>query len=138
MSVKLSQFKTYTGTENDGIGTNSMDTTGGSYFVDKTNEFVLKSTAGSLIAGVSLTEKAFASDNQTVTKARCGFMPTDVDNVYDVTISTGTITVVDEGKYFDLQSANVVDGSSESTTTGQLRMYKFVSATNSKFTIANV
>jgi len=137
MSVKLSEFKTYTGTENDGIGANSVDTTTGDCFVTKTNEFVAKSTAGSEISGVSLTQKAFASDNQTVAKARLGFIPTDVDNIYDVTITGGTITVVDEGKYYDLSDSVTVDGASESTTTGQLRMVKFVSATNSKFKIAN-
>ena len=57
MSVKLSEFKTYTGTENDGIGANSVDTTTGDCFVTKTNEFVAKATAGSEISGVSLTQK---------------------------------------------------------------------------------
>lgn len=137
MSVKLSQFSQYTGTEDDGIGANSVDTTSGGCFVTKTNEFVAKATTGSEISGVALTQKAFASDNQTVDKKRLGFIPTTVDNIYDVTISGGTVTVVDEGKYYDLLDSVVVDGTSESTTTGQLRMVKFVSATNSKFKIAN-
>lgn len=137
MSVKLSEFKTYQGTERTGIGTNSTDTTGGDCFVLKTNEFVLKATAGSAIDGVSITQKAYASDNQTVAKAPLNYMPLDTDSLYDVTITGGTITIVDEGKYYDLSDSVTVDGTTENTTTGQLRLVKFVSATNSQFRIAN-
>ena len=138
MSVKMSHFVSYTGNANDGIGANSVDTTGGRFFVTKTNEFVSKSVAGGEISGVSDTQKAFASDNQTVAKKRLQFIPTQTDVTYDVTITNGTITVVDEGKYYDLSDSVTVDGTTESTTTGQLRMVKFISATNSEFRIANM
>lgn len=139
MSVKLSEFKTYTGTARSGVGANSLDTSAGQYFVSISGNVVSKALAGGEIIGVSLTQKAFASDNQTNAAATVEYMPTDVDNIYDVTITNGTITVADEGKYYDLDatSGEVVDGTTESTTTGQLRMVKFVSATNSKFKIAN-
>jgi len=137
MTIKISEFKTYEGTERGWIGANSVDTTAGTYFVTKTNEFVALATAGSEISGVSLTQETFASDNQTVAKNQLNFIPSHVRNTYDVTISNGTVTIVDEGKYYDLQIATIVDGSSESTTTGQLRMVKFNSATNSVFEIAN-
>ena len=137
MTIKISEFKSYDWTERGGIGANSVDTTGGIFFVTKTNEFVAKATAGSEISGASITQKAYASDNQTVAKAALNYIPGDVDNTYDVTISNGTITIVDEGKYYDLQSANVVDGTTESTTTGQLRMVKFINSTLSTFKIAN-
>lgn len=137
MSVKLSEFKNYTGTERTGIGANSVDTTSGDCFVTKANQFVSKAVAGGEISGVSLTQTAFASDNQTVSMLPLNYIPTDVDNLYDVTISGGTITIVDEGKYYDLLDSVTVDGTTESTTTGQLRMVKFVSATNSQFRIAN-
>jgi hypothetical protein len=57
---------------------------------------------------------------------------------YEVTITGGTITIADETKYFDLSDSVTVDGTTESTTTGQLRMTKFVSATASVFEIANL
>lgn len=138
MSVKISHFASYTGNADDGIGSNSVDTTGGIKFVTKTNEFVALATAGSEISGAGITQKAFTADNQTVAKARLEFIPAQVDVTYDVTITNGTITVVDEGKYFDLADSVTVDGTTESTTTGQLRMVKFISATNSEFKIANV
>lgn len=138
MSVKLVEFKTYTGTERGGIGANSVDTSAEDAFVTISGNVVAKSTAGDEIAGVSLTRKVYASDNQTVAMAALDYIPVDVDNVYAVTITGGTITAADEGKFFDLSDAVTVDGTSESTTTGQLRMVKFVSATNSNFKIANM
>ena len=136
MSVKIHEFKNYTGTERAGIGANSVDTSAADCFVTIAGNIVSKSTAGSEIAGVSLTRKAFASDNQTVAQLPLEYIP--VDNLYDVTITGGTITAADEGKFYDLSDSVTVDGTSESTTTGQLRMVKFVSATNSTFEIANV
>ena len=137
MSVKISRFASYTGNANDGIGANSLDTTAGQYFVTKTNEFVNKSGTTGEVSGVSLTQRTFASDNQTVAKARVEFIPNQVDISYDVTISNGTITVVDEGKYYNLMDSVTVDGATESTTTGQLRMEKFINATLSRFRITN-
>lgn len=138
MTIKISEFKSYDWTERGWIGANSVDTTGWIFFVTKTNEFVTKATAGSEISWASITQKLYDSDNETVAKDALNYIPTNVDNTYDVTISNGTITIVDEWKYFDLQSANVVNWATESTTTGQLRMVKFVSATNSTFEIANI
>jgi hypothetical protein len=138
MTVKISRFASYTGNELDGIGSNSVTTVGATKFVTKTNEFVALATAGSEISGASITQKAFDSDNQTVAKARLGYIPAHVDITYDCTISNGTITVVDEGKYYDLMDSVTVDGATESTTTGQLRMVKFISATNSQFGIVNL
>jgi S-adenosylhomocysteine hydrolase len=138
MTVKIARDASYTGNANDGIGANSADTTGGRFFVSKTNEVVSKAGTTGEVAGVSHTQKVFASDNETVAKARIEFIPANVDITYDVTITNGTITVVDEGKYYNLTAAgDTVDGTTESTTTGQLRMVKFNSATNSTFRIAN-
>lgn len=47
-----------------------------------------------------------------------------------------TVTIADEGKYFDID-ANGVDGSSESATTGQVRMLKYISAVSGEFEIVN-
>jgi hypothetical protein len=138
MTVKIARFASYTGNELDGIGSNSVTTVAATKFVTKTNEFVALATAGSEISGASITQKAFDSDNQTVAKARLAYIPNHVDITYDCTISNGTITVVDEGKYYDLMDSVTVDGATESTTTGQLRMVKFNSATNSTFRIVNL
>jgi len=138
MTVKIARFASYTGNELDGIGSNSVTTVAATKFVTKTNEFVALATAGSEISGASITQKAFDADNQTVAKARLAYIPNNVDITYDCTISNGTITVVDEGKYYDLMDSVTVDGATESTTTGQLRMVKFNSATNSTFRIVNL
>jgi len=138
MTVKIARFASYTGNELDGIGSNSVTTVAATKFVTKTNEFVALATAGSEISGASITQKAFDADNQTVAKARLAYIPNHVDITYDCTISNGTITVVDEGKYYDLMDSVTVDGATESTTTGQLRMVKFNSATNSTFRIVNL
>lgn len=138
MSVKISKFKTYTGDEGTGIGANSVDTTTGQCFVTKSGSIVSKATAGSEISGVALTSKVYASDNQTVDARPLNFIPTKVDMEYEVTITGGTITIADETKYYDLTDSVTVDGSTESTTTGQLRMTKFISSTASVFEIANL
>lgn len=152
MSVILKEFKSYSGTERTGIGANSVDTTTGDCFVSISGNIVSKATSSTVIAGVSITQKVFASDNQTVAKAPLNYTPTDVDNIYAVTITGGTITVADEGKFYNLSDSVTVDGTTESTvgvytntSDGgsatdpllhfQLQMVKFVSATNSYFRI---
>lgn len=150
MSVKISEFKNYTGTEAGGIGANSVDTTEGECFVSVAGNIVSKATASTAIAGVSLTRKVYASDNQTVAQARLNYIPSDVDVLYAVTISGGTITAADEGKYYNLLNSVTVDGSTETANEAtvnaaaagttpvvkmQLQLVKFVSATNSLFKI---
>lgn len=53
-----------------------------------------------------------------------------------LSITGGTITAADEDKFYDL-GASGVDGTTESTTTGQVRMSKFISATQARFQIVN-
>ena len=50
-------------------------------------------------------------------------------------INGGTITVADEGKLYDINASQEVDGTTEVTGT-QLRMTKFFSATRGEFEIA--
>lgn len=138
MTIKLVEHSKYEGTERGGIGANSTDTSATDFFVSKTGNVVSKAGASGEVVGVSLTRKVYTSDNQTVAAAELNFIPALEDNLYDVTITNGTITVDDEQKYFNLTSAgNIVDGTTESTTTGQLQMIKFKSATLSTFRIAN-
>ena len=118
------------------IASNSLDASSGtlislvSWLADETG-------AGVDIAGVSVTEKLFASDNATVALAKVTIVPADADVVYEMPITGGTITIADQGKYYDITAAQVVDGATESTTTGQLQMVEFISATRGKFKIVN-
>ena len=96
------------------------------------------STAGTTIVGVSVTAKTFASDNFTVAKDVVNYIPSEANQHYQITITGGTITIADQGKYYDLTAAAIVDGATESTTTGQVRLEKFISATLGVFSIANL
>lgn len=153
--IKIEVLKGYEGQADTGIGGNSVDLTSGPAFVAKSSNIVTKATSSSVIAGVSLTQKAFASDNQTVAGLKVEYIPASVNNLYGVTISGGTITVADEGKFYNLSDSVTVDGTTESTTgvytntsdagaavdptlNFQLQLVKFVSATYSLFRIVTV
>ena len=153
--IKLEKFVTYEGREKDWIAQNSLDTTGWDKFVTVSGEFINAATAGSRVDWVSLTRKAFTSDNQTVAKARIGYIPSSVNNTYWVTITWGTITISDDGKYYNLTDAVTVDWTTESTVpyytntsdtasatdpliTMQLKLVKFVSSTYSQFEIVSL
>lgn len=92
--------------------------------------------AGETIIGISVTDKTYDSDNYTVDKARVVYLPTDNLDEVLLPITGGTITYADEGKFYDLTTA-AVDWTSESTTTGQVKMTKFLSATLAWFRIVN-
>lgn len=137
MTVRLHKINGYTGDQSFGVGANSLalDAT---YFINEAQGGVVsKATVGGVISGVNDTIKTFASDNQTVALAKAYYVPTKVDAVYEVTITGGTITSADKGKYFDLSDAETVDGSTKSTTTGQVQMVEFISATKGIFKIVN-
>ena len=153
--IKIEVLKSYDGEADTGLGGNSVDLTSGPAFVAKASNIVTKATSSSVIAGVSLTQKAFASDNQTVAGLKVEYVPARVDNLYGVTISGGTITVADEGKFYNLTDSVTVDGTTESVTgvytktddsgaaidptlNFQLQLVKFVSATYSMFRIVTV
>jgi len=57
-----------------------------------------------------LTRKAYASNNQTVAQAPLNYIPKEVDVNYAVTITGGTITAADEGKFYNLSDEVTVDG----------------------------
>ena len=88
------------------IASNSLDASSGtlislvSWLADETG-------AGVDIAGVSVTEKLFASDNATVALAKVTIVPADADVVYEMPITGGTITIADQGKYYDITAAQV-------------------------------
>jgi hypothetical protein len=140
-----------------GLGVNSLDLTtdlGGMYFVSKASNVVSKATSSAKIEGVSLTQGTFASDNQTVAQKKVEYIESKNAVQYGVTISGGTITVADEGKFYNLSDEVTVDGTTESaaSTVGayvdtvagtavdpvlifQLKLVKFISATYSVFEI---
>ena len=127
-------------TERTGIGANSLDTTndGGPFFVSKSGAIVSKATSSGEVVGVSKTQNVvFASDNQTNAMLPLNYVPANSEHLYETTISGGSITIADEQYYFNLANEVTVDGISASTTTGQLRLIKFINATLGQFRIAN-
>ena len=106
-------------------------------FVVKAAGVVGKAAAAWVISGVNLTYATYDSDNETVAKKDVEFYPASLNREYAVTVVDGTITAADEGKFFDLKTSLVVDGATESATTGQVQMIKFISATECVFKIVN-
>jgi len=154
MAIKLTELKTYELSERGWLWANSLTTAGRNIFVSVSGNVVSAATASTKIAWVSLTEKVYASDNQTVGLQALNYTPVDVRNLYGVTITGGTITVADEGiKYYNLSDEVTVDGTTESATpytadaaavgvtplvAMQLKLVKFVSATYSIFELTNL
>jgi hypothetical protein len=142
--------------EDSGIGANSLDTTGICTLVKRSGNVISQATGPTdRIVGASITEFAFASDNQTVGLKPLVYRPKEIWAEYELTISGGTITVADEGKFYNLASADTVDGTTESTVpyyvntsdaggavdpvlSMQLVMVKFTSATKATFRIVNL
>ena len=108
------------------------------YFLQQTSWIIEKATAWARIVWVNQTQDTLASDNETVAKKRVEFVPATADRLYEVEITGWTITVADEGKYYDLTDSDTVDWTTESTSTGQVQLVKFVSATKSIFKIVNL
>jgi hypothetical protein len=155
MAISIYEKNTYQKHTRTGVAANSLDLTAGATFLKISGGFVAQATAPTdRIVGVNQTAALFASDNQTVAKATVDFVPKESDHYYLVAISGGTITQADEGKFYNLASANTVDGTTESTvpyyvdtTAGaavdpvismQLELVKFISATSSVFRIVNL
>lgn len=139
-----------------GIGANSMDLTNGATFLKRAGNIVsIANAAADRIVGVNITEALYASDNQTVAKREVKYLPKEVYALYEVAITGGTITVDDEGKYYNLSAADLVSGATESTVpyyvntsdagvavdavlSMQLELVKFISATKAWFRIVNL
>lgn len=104
--------------------------------------WVEAAAAGWRIDGISVTKKTFDSDNYSVAKEMVSYYPEpNLANTYSMKIEWGTITVADEGKFYDLilndSIGFAIDGTSESATTWQCQLVKFVSDEESIFRIAN-
>ena len=153
MWIKIWTQDNYAKNSQTGVGANSLNLTG-KFFLKRTGNVIDKAGASDRVIGVNYTEDTFASDNQTVALKTVEFEPKENQTTYIAEISGGTITVVDEGKYYNLSDADTVDGSTESTvpfyvdtTAGtaidpvismQLQLVKFISATKGIFKIVNL
>lgn len=154
MWIKIWTQDNYAKNSERWVGANSLNLTG-KFFLKRTGNIIDKAGASDRVIGVNYTEDTFASDNQTVALKTVEFEPKENQMTYIVEISGGTITVVDEGKYFNLLDADTVNGSTESTVpyfvktddagaaidpvvSMQLQMVKFISATKGEFKIVNL
>lgn len=153
MAIRLFESNGHKTSTLTGIGDNSM-VLDGAFFLQQTSGIVEKATAGVAIIGVNETQATFTSDNETVAKKRVSFVPATADRLYEVEITGGTITVADEGKYYNLTDADTVNGATESivpfyidTTSAaavdavialQVKLVKFISATKSVFSIVSL
>ena len=120
-------------------------------FVTLSGNTVTKSVATGIIDGVSNQTLTSAADNVTVAQKTITFTKNGEETEYDCTITGGTITSADEGKFYNLTAGGLVDGATESTVASyidttsaaavdavvrfQLRMVKFISATRSIFKV---
>ena len=154
MWIKIWTQDNYAKNSEKGIGANSLNLTG-KFFLKRTGNIIDKAGASDRIIWVNYTEQVFASDNQTVAKAKVEFEPKETQMTYVVEITGGTVTVDDEGKFYNLTDADTVNGATESivpnyvdtSNTGgatdpvismQLQMVKFISATKWEFKIVNL
>lgn len=138
MSISLHENNTQAESNRTGVGANSLDLSTGAVFLQSVGNIVSGAVTGARIVGVNNTEKVFASDNESVAKATVTYVPETANRTYKVEITGGTITVVDETKYFDLTDSDTVDGITESLTTGQVQLVEFISATEGVFKIVNL
>ena len=132
------------------VALNSAVVTSGD-FVSLSGGFVTTASAGTTIVGVSNQTKTYASNNQTVAKDTLSYNVATETTVVRCSITGGTITAADEGKFYNLSTANVVNGTTESavesyvdTAVGaavdpvikfQLKLVRFITATLGEFTI---
>ena len=156
MAIYLKEKNVYLDRTRQWIGANSLDLFWGATFLKKSGNVISQATAATdRIIWVNVTEAVFASDNQTVAKAVVHYVPKECDRQYTVTISWGSVTVADEGKFFNLSAADTVNGASVSTTpfyvntsdawatvdpviSMQLELVEFISTTKWVFRIINL
>lgn len=134
MSNKI--YKTGRAIGSNWIWGNSVSVVDGD-FVSKVGWFIVASTTWVDIDWVAAGAQTFASDNQTVAAKRLQYFAANTQTEFICEIAWGTITQVDEGKYYDLTDKDTVDGATESATTGQLKLVKFVTATKGIFRVVN-
>jgi hypothetical protein len=123
----------------EGIAANSLSITSGD-FVTNQGGFVTGATASTPIVGLSNQNKTFSSTNQTVAKETLSYIVVEPRccQVIRATIAGGTVTAASVGNFFTLTNASTVNGASSVATpvvTSQLRLVKFISATEGEFVV---
>ncbi len=121
----------------DAIASNSLDVAQGT-LLSLTGGYAVAAGIGTTIIGVSKDQKVFAANNQTVAKEKVNYHPVHTTDRFRATITGGAITEAKVGNLYDLTAAQVVNGATESATTGQVRLEEFISATVGIFSIANL
>ena len=77
--------------------------------VSLTGGFAVKATAGKRIVGIATGKTTFASDNQTVAKAKLNVLRVEPqETLVEMTTST-TVAEADVGKFYDLTAGQLVD-----------------------------
>lgn len=103
-NFNLEQTNSYTSGMESKIAGNSVVVDNG-VAVTMTGGFIVKSTAGDTIEGVSVTKKTFASDNQTVAQEQAVYHPVNADDHYLMRLFGAT-----ELKFAgDLVTSNVIN-----------------------------
>lgn len=136
-----------------GIASNSLSIANGD-MVSLSGGFVVKATASTgKIAGFANGTKTYASDNQTVAKDVVNFLVAETgETVVELSTSAATLAQTDVGKYYLLNSSQVVDVTTGRTfksavdtsdvgvaadivTDCQLQLVEFVSTSKGRFMV---
>lgn len=134
--VRKVNSNTYANGDVHAIGANSVAFTTRK-FVAKSGQFLVLATAVLPVLGVCKENATMAADNQTVAKVEVVYEEQKEGTLREVEITGGTITAADEEKYYNLSDEDTVDGTTESTSAGQLQLKKFITATKGLFVIVN-
>jgi hypothetical protein len=111
------------------IAANSSDFSNGT-FVSMSSGFATVSNTSLPVAGVSLTEKVFASDNQTVAKAKVTYQPFSTNSLIKIRTSAA-IAQADIGKFYNLTAAQLIDQATGATATIANGQFKLEGITDS-------
>jgi len=126
------QFKSESSIATDDLVTVSGD------FVSKVSGFATVNTVGADILGVAHTVKTFSATNETVAMDRVVFASANTGDIMRVeVVADATVTIANEGQFFDINTDGTVDVATVSATTGQLKMTEFVSTAASIYEIVN-
>lgn len=108
-------FKDATRSSTEEIAGNSTTILSGDLLVVGSTGRPVKANATGEIIGIANAHVTAASDNETVAKLKANYTRSDGIQYFDFPISGGTITFVDQGKYFNLNAGGTaVDGTTES------------------------
>lgn len=109
-------FKDVTRSSLTDIAANSQTILSGDLLTVASSGYPRKAGATGAIIGIANNSVTSASDNETVAKLKVEYTLKNGIQYFDFPISGGTITVADQGKFYNLLSnGTAVDGATEST-----------------------